>query len=324
MAIALDKGEYGGLPQKFNGVSDAALLVNQNSGDIFVAGLWMHGVLDANGNWIENLTDTSRAWNHQWRNKGSQPGFAPWQTSQFIIARSTDDGKTWSEPVNLTRMCKKEEWWLWAPAPGNGITMDNGTLVLPTQGRDRTGQPFSNITFSTDNGKSWRTSSPAYSNTTECTVAETAGGLLMLNMRFNMNRNNDGEDNGRVIAVTGDMGMTWKEHQTSRKALPEPVCMASLYKHIFENNATKQTVLFFSNPDTKKGRHHITIKASIDNGESWPEKYRLMLDEGSSNGYSCITGLDNNHIGILYESSQANLVFQRIAVREILNLPESN
>ncbi|RZK47567.1 MAG: sialidase, partial [Pedobacter sp.] len=118
MQVVLDMGEWGGLPQKFNGVSDACILVDKNTGYIYVAGLWMYGVIDKTGKWVENLTDTSTAWNHQWRDKGSQPGFDVKQTSQFLITKSTDNGKTWSEPLNLTKMCKKEEWWLWAPAPG--------------------------------------------------------------------------------------------------------------------------------------------------------------------------------------------------------------
>ncbi len=319
MVIALDMGEWGGLPQKFNGVSDASLLADSKTGNIFVAGLWMHGVLDDNGKWIDNLTDTSKAWNHQWRNKGSQSGFDVKQSSQFLVARSTDNGKTWEAPVNLTTMCKKSEWWLWAPAPGNGITMDDGTLVFPTQGRDSDGVPFSNITFSRDGGATWKTSNPAFSNTTECAVVQLSDGPLMLNMRNNRNRNNEGPDNGRAIAITPDMGDTWSEHPASQSALIEPVCMGSLYKHVYNYNGKQASILFFSNPSTKKGRNHITIKVSPDDGTNWPEKYWLLLDEGTGNGYSCLTGVDNDHIGILYESSQADLVFQKISVKDIID-----
>ncbi|MDR2036504.1 MAG: exo-alpha-sialidase, partial [Bacteroidales bacterium] len=38
MQIVLDRGEWGGLDEKFNGISDACILVDQNSGDIFIAG----------------------------------------------------------------------------------------------------------------------------------------------------------------------------------------------------------------------------------------------------------------------------------------------
>ncbi|MEG0887945.1 MAG: sialidase family protein, partial [Bacteroides sp.] len=46
MQVVLDRKEWGGLPEKYNGVSDACVLVDRQTGAIYVAGLWMHGVLD--------------------------------------------------------------------------------------------------------------------------------------------------------------------------------------------------------------------------------------------------------------------------------------
>mgnify|MGYP002243976521 CR=1 FL=1 len=52
MQVVLDMKTWGGLPEKYNGVSDACILVDEKTGDIYVAGLWMHGVLDRNtGKW---------------------------------------------------------------------------------------------------------------------------------------------------------------------------------------------------------------------------------------------------------------------------------
>jgi sialidase-1 len=318
MRIGLDMNEWGGLPEKFNGVSDACILADRNSDKIFLAGLWMHGVINEDGVWQEGLTEESTSWNHQWRNKGSQPGFGVKQTSQFLIATSIDDGKTWSEPVNITQMCKKEEWWLFAPAPGHGITLEDGTLVFPTQGRDRNGETFSNITYSKNGGESWTTSNPAYSNTTENMVVQLSDGSIMLNARYNENRNNKGDNNGRVVVTTNDLGNTWKEHPSSRSALIESTCMASLHKHVYNKNGEEKSILFFSNPNTKTGRHHMTIKASFDDGNSWPEEYYMLLDEGNSRGYSCITSVDENTIGILYEGSRADLIFESIPLGELL------
>src|SRR5690606_27004095 len=315
MQIAMDMGTYGGLPEKFNGVSDACLLVDRKSGDIYLAGLWMHGVINKDGQWVEGLTKESEQWNHQWKNKGSQPGFGLKQTSQFLISKSSDNGKTWGDPVNITKMCKKEKWWLFAPAPGNGITMEDGTLVFPTQGRDENGEPFSNITYSKDGGETWVTSNPAYNNTTECAVAELESGVLMLNMRDNRNREDKSETNGRAVFVTSDLGVNWKEHSSSHKLLPEPVCMASLFK--FEAN--DRSILLFSNPNTKNGRFNITLKASFDNGKSWDKQHQILLDQGRGRGYSSITQIDESHVGILYESSQADMTFQKIPLSDLIN-----
>ncbi|MCB9208470.1 MAG: exo-alpha-sialidase [Ignavibacteriales bacterium] len=318
MRIALNMKNWGNLPEKFNGVSDASLIVDKNNNNVFVAGLWMHGVINEKGEWIENLNEESIEWNHQWRNKGSQPGFGVKETSQFLISKSTDEGLTWEPPINLTKMCKKEEWWLWAPAPGNGITLNDGTLVLPTQGRDKNGMPFSNITYSKDNGKTWVTSNSAFSNTTESSVVQLENGNIMLNMRYNQNRNNLTENNGRVVCTTANLGETWTEHKTSRNTLNEPVCMASLIKHEYVKDGKSKSVLIFSNPNTKKGRQNITLKFSFDDGNSWPKKYWILLDEGFGNGYSCLASINENQIGILYEGSQANLVFQKISIENIL------
>ncbi len=316
MQVVLDMGEWGGMPEKYNGVSDACILVDENSGDIYVAGLWMYGVLDSEtGRWVEGLTSDSTRWIHQWNRMGAQPGYDVKQTSQFLITKSSDDGQTWNEPINITK-AKKEEWWLYAPAPGQGITLYDGTLVFPTQGRDEEGMAFSNITWSKDGGETWVVSNPAHKNTTECAVVQLENGDLMLNMRDNRNRGNE-DVNGRTIFTTSDLGETWTEHPTSRNALIEPTCMASIHKHVYTENGEEKSVLLFSNPASVHRRDHITLKVSYDNGLTWPEDKHILLDEFSGRGYSCITSVDESTIGILYESSQADMVFQTISLDEI-------
>jgi sialidase-1 len=325
MRIALDMGEWGGLPQKFNGVSDASILVDRTTGDIYLAGLWMFGVINSEGKWLEGLNNESEDWNHQWRNMGSQPGFGVKETSQFIVTKSSDDGLSWSEPVNLTKMCKKEEWWLWAPAPGHGITLVDGTLVFPTQGRDKNGETFSNLTFSKDGGKTWTTSNAAYHNTTENMAVQLSDGSIMLNMRDNRNRTEKGIKNGRAVATTSDLGETWKEHETSHGALIECTCMASIHKHDYrDKHGNNKSILFFSNPNSKYIRHKQTIKVSFDEGRTWPEKYWMELDEGKGSGYSCLTSIDEKTIGILYEGSQAHMTFQVIDVEELLKVSDKS
>lgn len=316
LQIVLDMKKWGGLPEKFNGVSDACILVDNKTGKIFIAGLWMHGLLDAEtGHFIEGLTEDSQLWLHQWNKKGSQPGFEVTKTSQFLITRSNDDGATWSKPENITRQVKKEGWWLFCPAPGSGITLTDGTLVMPTQGRDENGTPFSNIIYSHDNGKTWHSSQPAYSGVNECMAIQLSNGSIMLNMRDGRNRNNT-DINGRVICTTSDLGKTWTEHPTSRKALIEPTCMASLLKHTYSSGQEKKSILLFCNPNSISKRNNITLKVSFDDGMTWPADKWILLDELSGRGYSCITTIDDETIGVVYESSQSDMVFQKIKITE--------
>lgn len=319
MQRVLDMGEWGGLPEKFNGVSDACIISDKNTGRLFVAGLWMHGALDADGKWIEGLDDSSDYWIHQWKGKGSQPGLGVKETCQFLITHSDDNGATWSVPKNITADTKRREWWLYAPAPGQGLVMSDGTLVFPTQGRDSVGTPFSNITYSRDGGETWTASNPAYSNVTECNAVQLTNGDIMLNMRDNRNRGHK-SPNGRRICTTSDFGSTWKEHPSSRSALTEPTCMASLYRHDYSlDDGSKKSILLFANPNNYKKRIDMTLKASFDDGATWPEDSRILFDETKGMGYSSITSVDDNTIGILYESGLADLVFLKISLDEIKN-----
>lgn len=297
MKVIMDMGEYGGLSEDQNGIGDPAVLVDKNTNTIWVAALWLHG------------HPGERAWN------ASQPGMSPKETGQLILVKSEDDGVTWSKPINITSMTKKPEWQLFFNGPGSGITMENGTLVFAAQYKDKDRIPHSTIIYSEDGGQSWIVGTGAKSETTEAQVVEISNGVLMLNMRDDRNRANRNDSiNGRSVAISTDMGKTWEEHPTSREALIEPNCMASIlaYEH-----PERGKILFFSNPNSKTKRNHITIKTSFDGGMSWPEKNQLELYEEGTYGYSCLTMVDEDHIGILYEGVK-ELYFQKIPISDLI------
>ena len=164
--------------------------------------------------------------------------------------------------------------------------------------------------YSRDRGETWTIHNHARTNTTESQVAEVKPGVLMLNMR-------DNRGGSRAIYTTTDLGKTWKEHESSRTALIEPVCMASLISVKAEDNCLGKDLLIFSNPNSTSSRDKMTIKISLDGGQTWPLEYQLLLDEGESWGYSCLTMIDRETIGILYESSVAHMTFQSIPLKEI-------
>ena len=49
---------------------------------------------------------------------------------------------------------------------------------------------------------------------------------------------------------------------------------------------------------------------------------RLLLDEGQGNGYPSITRIDDRHVGMVYEGSQAHLVFEKLSLDELLRRGE--
>jgi sialidase-1 len=305
MKVIMDMGEYGGRSQRLNGVGDPAVLYDPNTHTIWVAALWMSG-----------LSPDKMLW---W---ASMPGMTPEETGQFILSKSTDDGLTWSQPINITSQIKKPEWQLLLQGPGMGITLKDGTLVFPAQFKADIGEKaidggqytsHSTIVYSNDKGDTWKIGSGAKPNTTEAQVIQLQNGDLMLNMRDDKNRKDKGEANGRAVAITKDLGKTWVMHPSSNKALQEPNCMASLISTNFEN----KNVLIFSNPNDKNERINMTIKASFDEGLTWPLRNQIKLNADKGYGYSCMTMIDSENIGIVYEGVK-DLYFQKISLKELI------
>ena len=280
---------------RYDGIGDPAVLVDSVTGSIWVAATWSHG---------------NRSWN------GSGPGMSPIQTGQVMLVRSDDDGVTWSEPINITQQVKRPEWCFVLPGPGRGITMRDGTIVFAAQYQDppeRNRLPHSTIMYSKDHGQSWEIGTGAWDDTTESQLVELRPGVLMLNCRYN-------RKDRRVVMVTSDLGKTWQRHVTSESSLIEPrACMASLLSSGFAVESLSHPWLLFSNPDSIHRRERMMIKASADLGNHWPQEHRLLLDEGSSAGYSCLTMIDDETVGILYEGSQSHLTFQRVPLADMID-----
>jgi sialidase-1 len=285
MQIIMDMGA----PHENNGVGDPSILFDPVTKKIWVSALWSKG-------------NRSIA--------GSQPGLSPDETGQFVVVSSPDDGLTWTAPHSITPQVKNPAWKLFFPGPGNGIAMQNGRLVFPAQYWDAAHMPHSTLVFSDDHGATWKSGVGAKSNTTEAQLVETDPGTIMLNMRDNRGRY-------RSIATTTDMGKTWTEHHTSYSALPDPVCMASLIRANVRVDGKLQDVLFFSNVASQTARENMSVKASLDMGETWSDANSLLVDERRSFGYSVLTRIDENTLGLLYEGER-DLYFIRIPVRDII------
>jgi len=262
-----------------NGVGDPAVLVDQQTGRIFVAALWSLG---------------PRAWN------GSGPGMTAEETGQLMMVHSDDDGLTWSQPVSITPQVKRPEWRLCFNGPGSGIQLRDRTLVFSAQYREPDGKPHSCFIASVDGGISWKISPAAIPDgvpTSESAIVELADGSLLLSMR---NESRSGQRAWASWEWQGDIwngkwGASWLDQ-------PDPTCMASLIRH-------PHGELIFSNPADVKRRQRLTIRSSVDGGRTWSRG--RLLDPGGAM-YSCLTVLADGRIGLLYESvDAAGLVFVR-------------
>ncbi|MBP5689666.1 MAG: exo-alpha-sialidase [Bacteroidales bacterium] len=284
-----------------NGIGDPCLLVDENTGRLFCFAVWAHG----------HYTDGDRR-TLAWAGTGYE--FA--NTPQLMMVYSDDDGLTWSEPVSITRQIKKYDWRMTFQGPGRGITMKDGTLVIPIQhqeGNERNMHGLyplnSGIAYSTDHGLTWHAHTFAHAITSEAAVAEIEPGTLLLTMR------DETGSHARRNYVTTNLGRNWTAH-ASNGQLIEPTCEASLLHVNASDNVLGKDLLLFSNPHSTTGRNKMTIQVSEDKGVTWP--HSLLIDAGGSLGYSCLTMVDGSTVGILYESSRGNIFFQAIPLTEIV------
>ena len=270
-----------------NGVGDPAILVDFQKGTIWVAALWSRG---------------NRGW------QGSGPGLTPDETGQLVLTKSTDDGVTWSPPINITTQVKAPEWRLCFQGPGAGIQIKDGTLVFPAQFREANGTPHSCFIFSRDHGESWTISPPAIADkppTSEAQIVELEDGSLLLSMR------DESRSGKRAWAKWewNSVGASNPAGQWSKPwfTVPDPTCMASLLRH-------PHGELLFTNPNSATQRIALTVRSSTDGGRSWSDG-RLLDPRGSM--YSCLTALPDGRVGILYEVG-TTLTFARFPLEWVL------
>ncbi len=236
-------------------------------------------------------------------------------TRRVFVMVSSDDGKTWSTPREITSDVKQGNWTWYATGPCHGIQISRGEhegrLVIPCDHIEAvTKKYFSHTIYSDDNGTTWQIGGTTpQDQVNECTIAELKNGSLMLNMR-----NYDRAQKARKISLSNDGGLTWGNIY-SDPALIEPICQASLLNF----SQSGKGKLLFLNPADEDARVNMTLRLSTDQGKTW--KYSMVLHKGPS-AYSDLTRTADGTIGCLYEAGEKSpyegIVFEKITIREII------
>jgi len=201
---------------------------------------------------------------------------------RVLLTASDDDGLTWREPRDI-----KPETGPFTPGPGVGIVLRSGRIVIPGYGPGA----LSKVIYSDDHCQTWHAGAAVKGATDESQVVELADGTLMMNMRSNQSRG------CRYVALSRDGGETWYS-EADEPALPEPVCQASIVPCPLPDAAAGERLLLFVNP-VGGGRVNMTVKASRDEGKTWP--ISRLLDDGPG-AYSGLAVLKDGTIGVLYET----------------------
>ena len=229
-------------------------------------------------------------------------------TRRVFVMDSGDDGLSWSKPHEITGEVKEACWTWYATGPGAGIQMEKGShagrLVIPCDHFAPAARSSgSHVIYSDDGGATWKLggSSPGKGN--ECEVVELAGGRLMLNMR-----NADRSVRNRQVCVSDDGGVTWKDQKPDPQ-LVEPVCQGAIRRYCWPER-DRSGVILFSNPADRESRKNLTLRASHDDGSTWPSS--MVLEAGPS-AYSDLAVLPDGRIACLYETWEKGVQIIRFA-----------
>ena len=241
-------------------------------------------------------------------------------TRRVFVASSNDDGKTWGAPKEITKDVKKSHWTWYATGPGAGIQIERGEhvgrLVAPCDHIEaETKDYYSHIIYSDDNGKTWEIGgSTPQAKVNECQVVEISKNRLMLNMR-----NYDRRFHNRQIAFSDNGGNTWSDQKFDNELI-EPICQASLQAELWNDDGAR-TYLLFSNPADTTKRINMTIKMSLNEGETW--SLSKVIHSGPS-AYSDLGIINSNKVGCLFEAGEKhpyeNIVFVLIPINDLMNM----
>jgi len=235
---------------------------------------------------------------------------------KVFLCKSTNDGKTWSDPVEMPHL-RKKAWRWYATGPCNGIQLTRGAhkgrllcpanhsgMVTATAKRDKSTYR-SHIIYSDDHGKSWQLGGVQENLTNESTVVELADGSLMQNMRSYHGKGN------RAVAISKDGGESFGKVYLD-DALKSPVCQASILRLSWKEDGRSR--ILFSSPAGSR-REQMTIRMSYDEGKTWAHSKEIY--RGGS-AYSNLIKLSDDRVGLLYEKDRyAKVVFLGIPLEEL-------
>jgi len=216
---------------------------------------------------------------------------------RVFITKSTDDGQTWTPPVELTNDVKRPDWDWYATGPGHGIQLRSGRLLIPCDhtvrglsGGEKTAG-HSHVFYSDDHGATWKLGGATDRGMNECEAVELADGSILLSIR---------QYSGpklRAFATSRDGGLSWSKPVLNPQ-VHCPVCQSSIQR--FSLPPAGAGIILYSGPGGP-GRTNMTVRLSRDEGKTWP--VAKVIHAGPA-AYSDLVTLPDGMIGCLYERGQ--------------------
>ncbi|QQL44735.1 sialidase family protein [Sulfuriroseicoccus oceanibius] len=235
-------------------------------------------------------------------------GYEQGLTQRFLVRSSDDDGKTWSKPLDLTRVARADSSdirnLITAGSPANAIQLTRGRykgrivvpLFLVKRITESKREIYNGVLYSDDNCRTWKRSRivpiEGTNHCNEALIAELDDGSVMMNAR-------PGRTPLRAVSVSRDGGQTWSPFVYDQ-ALKGRNCNCGLLKYSYADEGKSR--LFFSHNFHNKKRANGHLKLSYDNGKTWPVSKQVVPGWF---GYSQLTKMKDGSIGMIFEPFQS-------------------
>jgi sialidase-1 len=242
--------------------------------------------------------------------------------------QSSDDGNSWSEPVDITPVIERFRsvypWVVLAPGPGHGIQLRNGRLVVPfwlSDGGQREFGPQHRghrpsivvSVYSDDHGRTWQAGEVAVPDNDTTIIPNETSCIELSDGRVLFNSRNESPNYRRLFTYSQDGATGWS-NPVFADAFFEPICFGSMVR-VSQRPFQSKDRIIFCNPDSRQdpwratkpstprsapNRHRVnlTLRMSYDEGLTWPVS--KVIDPGVA-GYSDVAVTPDGMIHCFYE-----------------------
>ena len=196
------------------------------------------------------------------------------QGGGFYLLKSTDEGRSWSDPSYIRPEPNADGWIGWPNNCVHGIQLGfgphKGRLIIPAF-LYKEGEPGQvpgvrgGVLYSDDGGQNWKAGAVLLEGSDEVSLVETAEGGIYVSYRKNTLTTGK-----RHSARSTDYGETFCEHG-QHEEVPDTNLHAGLIR-CCRNEGGGEEVLLFSSPSPAKD---MTIRVSRDEGRSWNFSRRI-------------------------------------------------
>ncbi|MFF8989936.1 exo-alpha-sialidase [Streptomyces sp. NPDC014983] len=241
---------------------------------------------------------------------------------RVYVQRSTDDGRTFTAPRDITADVKRPDWRWYATGPGHAVALTRGPRAgrllvpadhstAPPEGSEDTGRENrhygGHALYSDDGGLTWHLGFTATGPGGVVDVNETSATQLPDGRLYFSARDQYGSAPGnRLDTYSSDGGATLDRPYAAQPTLKDvPVVQGSVLQL-----RGARAPLLFSAPSVPTARRDLAVWSSADAGRTFTRL--TTLNDGPA-AYSDLVQLGTGAVGVLYETgSYDGLEFRRL------------